>query len=105
MRSCGAEADAASLEAKVAVSDSEVQVKRWRDQLSPWIRERVLQHYLVPYSRFGLPPGLVPHLPTKQAVTLVDVGANRGEFTSAVQAHCGVERAVLVEPQSPRCPS
>lgn len=70
-----------------------------RDALSRRIRERVLQHYLVPYSRFGLDAGLVPHLPRSSPVTLVDVGSNRGDFAAAVDAHCGVSKGVLVEPQ------
>lgn len=72
---------------------------RWHDALSHLIRERVLQHYLVPYSRFGLDAGLVPHLPRNAPVTLIDVGSNRGDFAAAVDAHCGVRKAVLVEPQ------
>jgi FkbM family methyltransferase len=71
----------------------------WRQAVSLRIREWALGHYLVPYSRFGLEPGLVHHLPRKRPVTLCDVGANRGDFAAAVEAHCGVRRALLVEPQ------
>ena len=74
-------------------------MSRWHDALSLRIRERVLRHYLVPYSHVGLDAGLVPHLPRRTAVTLVDIGAHRGEFTAAVEAHCGIRKAVLVEPQ------
>lgn len=71
----------------------------WRQAISLRIREWALGHYLVPYSRFGLEPGLVHHLPRKRPVTLCDVGANRGDFAAAVEAHCGIRRALLVEPQ------
>ncbi len=72
---------------------------RWRDPFSLLIRERVLRHYLVPYSRFGLDAGLVPHLPRHRPITLVDVGCHRGEFAAAVDSHSGIREAVLVEPQ------
>lgn len=75
----------------------------WRDHLSPWMRERVLQHYLVPTSRFGLEPGLVGFLARGVPVTLVDVGASSGHFTDTVLRHAGLRRALLVEPQSKRC--
>lgn len=74
----------------------------WRRSLSLGLRERVLQHYLVPDSRFGLDAGLVPHLPRQTPITLIDVGASRGEFSAAVLAHCGIKRALLVEPQDDR---
>jgi FkbM family methyltransferase len=74
----------------------------WRRALSVALRERVLQHYLVPDSRFGLDAGLVPHLPRRTPITLIDVGASRGEFSAAVLAHCGIKRALLVEPQDDR---
>lgn len=74
-------------------------VMDWRSQWSRLIREKVLTHYLVPDSRFGLPAGLVPHLPQRAPISLVDVGANRGEFAASVHAHCGLKSAVLIEPQ------
>jgi FkbM family methyltransferase len=70
-----------------------------RSRWSRLIREKVLSHYLVPDSRFGLPAGLVPHLPRQVPVSLVDVGANRGEFAASVRAHCGLNGALLIEPQ------
>ena len=75
----------------------------WRDSLSRRVRQRVLRHYLVPYSRFGLDSGLVPHLAERSPVTLVDIGANRGDFAATIEAHCGIRRALLVEPQPARC--
>lgn len=71
----------------------------WRVALSRRLREAVLSHYLVPDSRFGLPSGLVPHLPRRVPVSVVDVGANRGDFSAAVRDHCGLRAALLIEPQ------
>ncbi|HEX8029245.1 MAG TPA: FkbM family methyltransferase [Vicinamibacterales bacterium] len=71
----------------------------WRTSLSRRLRETILTHYLVPDSRFGLDPGLVPHLPAGRPVTLIDVGANRGDFAATVQAHSGLRSAILIEPQ------
>ncbi len=75
-------------------------LNRWRNSLSRRVREAVLTHYLVPDSRFGLDAGLVPHLPAGQPVTLVDVGANRGDFAATVQSHSGLRAAILIEPQA-----
>ena len=75
----------------------------WRQAISLRIRELVLDHYLVPFSRFGLDGELVAHLPRHEAITLVDIGANRGDFSAAVLGHCGIKRALLVEPQEDRC--
>lgn len=74
----------------------------WRRAISLRLRERVLQHYLVPDSRFRLDAGLVPHLPRHTPITLIDIGASRGEFSAAVLDHCGIKRALLVEPQDDR---
>jgi len=71
-----------------------------RLSISQRLREAVLSHYLVPYSRFGLDAGLVPHLAKGTPITLVDVGANRGDFAAAIRAHSGLRSAVLVEPQA-----
>jgi FkbM family methyltransferase len=74
-------------------------MSRWFDPISLRLRDVVLRHYLVPYSPFGLEAGLVEHLPRHKPVSLIDVGANRGDFAAAVRAHCGLEAALLIEPQ------
>jgi FkbM family methyltransferase len=50
-----------------------------------------------------LDAGLVPHLPQGVPISLIDVGANRGDFAAVIARHCGVRRALLVEPQTERC--
>jgi FkbM family methyltransferase len=72
---------------------------RWRASVSRRVRQTILAHYLVPDSRFGLSSGLVPHLPQRVPVTLVDIGANRGNFAATIRAHCGLRSALLIEPQ------
>lgn len=62
----------------------------------------MLRHYLIPSSKFGLEPGLVRFLPEGRPITLIDVGASTGSFTDTVQAHCGIRRALLIEPQPHR---
>jgi FkbM family methyltransferase len=84
-------------------SGIDVPLSQWRQQWSRAVRERVLGHYLVPDSRHGLDPGLVPHLPPGVPISLIDVGANRGDFASVIARHCGLTRALLVEPQAERC--
>lgn len=71
----------------------------WRRSVSRRVRETVLTHYLVPDSRFGLDPGLVPHLPLGKPITLVDVGAHNGNFADVIRRHCGLTAALLIEPQ------
>lgn len=70
-----------------------------RFRMSGYIKERVMRFYGVPFSRFRLEPALVPFLPSGEAVTLIDVGASVGSFAEAVRDHCGVRRALLIEPQ------
>src|SRR5215213_3983645 len=74
-------------------------MSRWFDPISLRVRDVVLRHYLVPYSPFGLDAGLVEHLPRHQPVSLIDLGASRGDFAAAVRAHCGLAAALLIEPQ------
>jgi FkbM family methyltransferase len=74
-------------------------VSTLRFRFSGFIKEQIMQFYGVPFSRFQLEPALVPYLRRSRPVTLVDIGASEGAFTSAVERHCGVRRGLLVEPQ------
>ena len=58
-----------------------------------------MRFYGVPFSRFQLEPALVPYFPPRQPITLIDVGASEGAFSSAVARHSGIRRALLIEPQ------
>ena len=68
-----------------------------------WLREKVLNFYGIPASRHGVPEALVTHLRGKSGIALIDVGASSGEFTLGLRRHCGVARALLVEPIPVRC--
>lgn len=70
-----------------------------RFRASGLLKSVVYGAYRLPFSRFGLEPGLVPFLPPGVPVTLIDIGAANGEFTAAVVDHCGLRRALLIEPQ------
>ena len=78
-------------------------MKTLRHRISGLIKEQVLRHYGIPFSRLGLESGLVPFLSSRAAITLVDIGASNGEFSAAIQDHCGIRLAVLIEPQPQRC--
>jgi len=71
--------------------------------LSLAIKERVLRHYGIPFSRDGVDPGLVRFLRASGPVSYVDVGASVGSVARSVDAHYGVRRGILVEPQPARC--
>jgi FkbM family methyltransferase len=73
-----------------------------RFRASGVLKSLVYGLYDIPFSRYGLESGLVPFLPHGQPISLIDVGAASGEFTAAILDHCGIERALLVEPQPVR---
>ncbi len=74
-----------------------------RFRVSGALRSIASRAFGFPYSRHGLDDGLVPFLPEGTPISLVDVGASDGHFTSIVEAHAGITRAVLIEPQPQRC--
>ena len=67
------------------------------------VREKVLGHYLIPSNRYGVPEGLIRALPPSRPISLIDVGAHSGDFTMSIRNHCGLKRALVVEPQPARC--
>jgi len=77
-------------------------MKSIRQRLSLAIKERVMRHYLIPFSRSGLESSIVRFLKSDAPINLVDIGASTGEFTAMVGEYCGVRRALLVEPQPKR---
>ena len=74
-----------------------------KKRISLAIKERIMRHYLIPFSRFGVEPGLVEFLRPSGPINYVDVGASSGFFAEAIQRQYGVERGVLIEPQPARC--
>jgi len=78
-------------------------VERIKQYISRWLREKILKHYLVPYSRFGLDAPLVRWWKPAGPVTVIDVGACFGGFMESVAAHFEIERALLIEPLPHRC--
>ncbi len=62
------------------------------------IKECVLNRLNIPYSRHGLPLPLLKFLSKGTSITLIDVGAHRGDFTDMVSKHAHIGTAVLVEP-------
>jgi FkbM family methyltransferase len=72
-------------------------------KISKRLREVVLRHYLVPYSRHGLPSALVQWFRPHSPITFIDVGASHGLFVDAIEKHFEVCKALLVEPLPNRC--
>ena len=65
--------------------------------------KRSLKRYLyrklgIQYSKHGEPVSLSRYLKEGKPVTLVDVGAYKGEFAEAIDKYCGIKMAVLIEP-------
>ena len=73
-----------------------------RNRVSLAVKERILRHYLIPFSRSGLEPGIVRFLTPDKPIVLIDIGASSGEFTASVERYCGVSKALLAEPQARR---
>lgn len=59
----------------------------------------LLERWGLPFSRIpGLSPTLYKLFRCSTPITIVDVGAHRGDFTVAMKKLCGVREALLVEP-------
>jgi len=78
-------------------------IQNLKDWCSKLLREVILRHYLVPYSRHGLDPALVRWWKPAGPVVIVDVGASSGAFTEAVGKHYPIKRGILIEPLAHRC--
>jgi FkbM family methyltransferase len=68
-----------------------------------WLREKLLNFYGVPCSRYGVPTALVSRFWGKPPITLVDVGASKGDFAQSLLMFCGISKALLIEMQPKRC--
>jgi FkbM family methyltransferase len=67
------------------------------------IKESLLPLLGVPWNRYGIPGPLMKYLGGKSEITLIDIGASKGHFTSDLNQYCSVRRALLIEPQPKRC--
>jgi len=67
------------------------------------VREKVLGFYGIPFSRFDVPAPLIQLFRNGGPIDLIDVGASSGNFAESIDKFCGVNRAILVEPNPRRC--
>lgn len=79
-----------------------MRLRSLKNNISLAVKERIMRHYQIPFSKEGLDTGLVSFLRKGQPINLIDVGASTGEFTAAVERYCGIRNAVLIEPQPER---
>jgi len=70
-----------------------------KQKLSLYFKEKILNHYLIPFSRTECEPALVKYLDRKK-ITYIDVGASTGEFAKKVERYFGLKKAVLIDPIS-----
>jgi len=59
----------------------------------------------VPYPKFGIPGEVVASLASARNLSVVDVGAHEGRFTTGLDQLCGIRRAVLCEPNPEKAES
>jgi FkbM family methyltransferase len=78
-------------------------MKSIRRRVSLAVRERACRRWGIPFSRYGLDPGIVRFLKRSEPLNFIDVGASAGDVAAAVDAHYGVKQGVLIEPQPSRC--
>jgi FkbM family methyltransferase len=68
-----------------------------------WIKEPILhrlyQRIGITYNSVGVPLAMTKYLKKGTPMKLIDVGARTGEFARVIERYCGIERALLVEPQ------
>lgn len=63
------------------------------------IKHNLLERWKVPHSPIpGLPSCIYDHFRHHGPITVVDIGAHAGQFTSSVEEFCGLYSAVLIEP-------
>jgi FkbM family methyltransferase len=67
-----------------------------------WIKEKGTSLLNIPWNRFNVPVSLMKYLPRHQPISLIDVGASQGDFTSSIARYCGLRKAMLIEPQPKR---
>ncbi|MBD2150278.1 FkbM family methyltransferase [Pseudanabaena sp. FACHB-1277] len=79
-------------------------LKSLKQSFSLLLREKVLHHYLIPYSRFGVPACILQYIEDKKTpLSVIDIGASRGTFTQSLQIVYGIKKGLLIEPQPILC--
>ncbi len=68
------------------------------NKLKQLVKEFLYHQLKIPYNSVGLPNSLTQYLSAKRSISLMDVGAYNGSFTSSIEKYCGISQAVLVEP-------
>ena len=74
-----------------------------RQHVSLAVRERLFRRWGIPFSRYGVDPGIVRFLSKTGPIGYVDVGASSGGVADAIDKHYGIRRGILIEPQPARC--
>jgi len=68
-----------------------------------WIKDPILRRLYarigLTYNSVGVPLAMTKYLRKGTPMKLIDVGARTGEFVRVIDRYCGIERALLVEPQ------
>jgi FkbM family methyltransferase len=63
------------------------------------LKEKLYGRIGVSFNPHGVPFTLGKYLKDRPCISLLDIGANHGDFTKGIDNLCGISRGVLVEPQ------
>jgi FkbM family methyltransferase len=81
-------------------------IQNLKRMVPSWLKLRARESALgilgVPWNRYGIPAPVMSRLQGKSGLTLIDIGASEGHFTSSLDQFCGLSRALLIEPQPKR---
>src|SRR5690349_9090001 len=63
-----------------------------------WARGKATKLLGLPWNPHGVPISLMRRIPQGSPITLIDVGASKGDFTASMEEYCGIRKALLIEP-------
>ena len=63
------------------------------------IKSRVCHGMGICYNPYGVPFELAKYIKDKKHLSIIDIGAFEGGFAESIERMCGLERAILIEPQ------
>lgn len=72
-------------------------ISKIKKQISLFLKEKILNHYLISFSRTECDGILVKYL-KKKPINYIDIGASSGEFAKNVKKYFGFKKALLIEP-------